>query len=157
MLIVNTYRSEISVTSVNSLTPNLMVEDVESTVEWYERVFNAELVATLPPETEDYWWAQVMVDGNAFMLQRRENSEKKLPKLEGASLGGSVAFYIDIDDAQDMHDRLESADVENTQDLHETEYGWPQFAAKDYNGYVLWFGERIEDASEEIGRGYRVP
>lgn len=42
--------------SVNSLTPNLMVEDVESTVEWYEEIFDAELVATLPPEgTTDYW------------------------------------------------------------------------------------------------------
>lgn len=66
-----------------------MVEDVDSTVEWYERVFDAELVATLPPEeTEDYWWAQVVVDGNALVFQRRENLEEKLPELEGASLGG---------------------------------------------------------------------
>lgn len=144
--------------SVNSLTPNLMVEDVESTVEWYERVFDAERVATLPPEeTENYWWAQVVVDGNALMFQQRGNLEEKLPELEGASLGGSVAFYIDIDDAHSMHDDLESAEVEITQDLHETEYGWLQFAAKDYNGYILWFGERIEETSEEIGRGYRVP
>lgn len=137
---------------------NRMVEDVESTVEWYERVFDAEPIAGSPPEeTEDYWWAQVVVDGNALVVQRHENLEEKLPELEGASLGGSVAFYIDIDDAQDMHDRLESADVKVTQDLHETEYGWLQFAVKDYNGSVLWFGERIEEASEEIGRGYRVP
>ena len=144
--------------SVNSLTPNLMVEDVESTVEWYERVFDAERVATLlPEEAEGYWWAQVMIDGNALMFQQRDNLEEKLPELEGASLGGSVAFYIDIDDAHSMHDNLESAAVEITQDLHETEYGWLQFAAKDYNGYILWFGERIEEASEEISRGYRVP
>ena len=144
--------------AVNSLTPNLMVEDVESTVEWYEEIFDAELVATLPPEeTTDYWWAQVVVDGNAFMFQHRDNLEEKLPDLKGASIGGSVAFYIDIDDAQSMHDRLESAEVEITQDLHETEYGWLQFAARDCNGYLLWFGERIEEASEEIGREYRVP
>ena len=88
-----------------------MVEDVESTVEWYERVFNAERVATLPPEeSEGYWWAQVLVDGNALMFQQRGNLEEKLPELEGASLGGSVAFYIDIDDTHSMHDNLESAE-----------------------------------------------
>lgn len=91
------------------------------------------------------------------MFQYHDNLEEKLPNLKGALIGGSVAFYIDIDDAQSMRDRLESAEVEIIQDLRETEYGWLQFAAKDCNGYILWLSERIEEASEEIGREYRVP
>jgi len=143
---------------VRSLTPDLMVEDLEATVEWYERVFGAEVVATLPADGDaDPWWAQVMIDGAPLMFQERESLEEKLPEMEGATIGGSVAFYIDIDDAEALHDDLESGGVEITQPLHETEFGWRQFAAADPNGYVLWFGERLagEDV-EEIGRRYRT-
>lgn len=143
---------------VKSLTPDLMVEDVEATVEWYERVFDARVVATLPTDAEtDYWWAQVVIDKIPLMFQDRESLEEKLPELDGTRIGGSVAFYLDVDDVEALHDHLESAGVEATQPLHETEFGWRQFAVTDCNGYILWFGEKLPDeGAEEIGRRYRT-
>lgn len=145
--------------TINSLTPNLMVEDIGETVEWYERVFDAEVVATLPADGEtDDWWAQVLIDGVPLMFQERDPLEKKLPVLEGTEIGGSLAFYIDTDDADELHGRLEATDdVEVLKSPHETDFGWRQFAVKDCNGYVLWFGEKLEkERSEEIGRRYRT-
>lgn len=144
--------------TVKSITPDLMVEDIDATVEWYKRVFDAEVVATLPTDAEDnYWWTQVLIDDSLLMFQERGSLEEKLPELEGATIGGSVAFYTDIDDARELHDDLESAGVDIIHPPHETDFGWRQFAAKDCNGYILWFGEKLEDEqTEEIGRRYRT-
>ncbi|PSQ08905.1 hypothetical protein BRC93_14085 [Halobacteriales archaeon QS_5_70_15] len=145
-------------TPVRSLTPDLMVEDLEATVEWYRRVFDADVVATLPADgDEPPWWAQVMIDGAPLMFQRRDSLEGKLPNMEGVSIGGSVAFYLDVDDAAGFHDDLVSNGVEVTRELHETEFGWRQFAAADPNGYTLWFGEKLsEEDAREIGQRYRT-
>lgn len=142
---------------MDSLTPNLMVEDIESTVAWYERVFEAEVVATLPSDGADYWWAQVRLGDAPLMFQERESLSEKLPPLAGADIGGSVAFYIDIEDASGRHEELEDADVDVIKPPHETDFGWRQFAVRDPNGYVLWFGEQIQDEqAEEIGKGHRL-
>lgn len=143
---------------VNSITPDLMVEDIEATVEWYERVFDAEVVATLPTDAEtDYFWAQVMIDGIALMFQERDSLEEKLPVMEGDSIGGTVPLYIDVEDAEQRHDELEAAGVDIVKSPHVTEFGWRQFAAIDPNGYVLWFGEQLDtEETEEIGRGERT-
>lgn len=143
---------------MKSLTPDLMVEDVEATVEWYERVFDAEVVATLPTDAEaDHWWVQVLIDDSLLMFQERGSLVEKLPDLEGEAIGGSVAFYVDIDDARSLHDDLESAGVEVIQPLHETDFGWRQFAVKDCNGYILWFGEKLPgEEVKEIGRRQRT-
>jgi uncharacterized glyoxalase superfamily protein PhnB len=144
--------------SVNSVTPDLMVEDIEATVEWYERVFGAEVVATLPTDPEkEFFWAQVTIDGTPLMFQERESLEEKLPVLAGASIGGSVPLYVDIEDAEQRHSDLEAAGVEIVKPPHETDFGWKQFAATDCNGYVLWFGEKLEtDRTENIGQYERT-
>ncbi|MFB6233408.1 MAG: VOC family protein [Haloarculaceae archaeon] len=141
---------------MNSLTPDLMVEDLEETVSWYERVFDADAVATLPEEGEDSWWAQLEIGDASLMLQERGSLSEKLPALEGASLGGSVAFYMDVDDAEALQADLEAEGVEILDEVHETDFGWRQFAVEDCNGYVLWFGEKLEDEGAlDIGRRHR--
>lgn len=144
--------------SVNSVTPDLMVEDIEATVEWYDRTFGAEVVATLPTDAEtDYFWAQVSIDGNQLMFQERGSLEEKLPVLEGTPIGGSVPLYIDIENAEQRHAALEAAGVDIVKSPHETEFGWRQFAVTDCNGYVLWFGESLEtEETESIGQYERT-
>ncbi|MFB6309604.1 MAG: VOC family protein [Salinirussus sp.] len=142
---------------VNSLTPDLMVEDVSETAGWYKEIFDAEVVARLPDGSEDPWWVQLKIGDAALMLQERESLSEKLPVFESAEIGGSVAFYVDVDDAEALRDDLDAAGVEIVQDLHETDFGWEQFAVEDCNGYVLWFGEKLEDEHTlDIGRRHRA-
>jgi uncharacterized glyoxalase superfamily protein PhnB len=144
--------------TVNSITPDLMVEDIEETVAWYESVLDAEVVATLPAEAgSEYFWAQVSIDGIQLMLQERDSLEEKLPVLEGKSTGGTVPLYIDVDDVEGRHAALEENDVNVIKQPHETEFGWRQFAVTDPNGYVLWFGEKLEtERTENIGHYERT-
>jgi uncharacterized glyoxalase superfamily protein PhnB len=132
-----------------------MVEDLAETVAWYERVLDAEVVATLPEEG-DAWWAQVEIGDASLMFQERDSLTGKLPALEGESIGGSVALYIDVNDAETLQDDLGAAGVDIMEELHETDFGWKQFAVTDCNGYVLWFGEKLEDEGAlDIGRRHR--
>lgn len=142
--------------TVNSLTPDLMVEDLAETVEWYERVFDAEVEATLPEDDEDDWWAQIAIGDASLMFQERHSLTRKISSLDGSSVGGSLALYLDVDDAEGLRDDLAEAGVDITEDLHETDFGWEQFAIEDCNGYVLWFGEKLEDDEAlDIGRRHR--
>ncbi|MFB6089430.1 MAG: VOC family protein [Halobellus sp.] len=145
--------------TLKSLTPNLMVDDIEATVDWYREVFDSEVVATLPSDADDYFWAQVTVGESLVMFQERESLEAKVPAMADRETGGSTALYIDVDDAKAMQERLETAGAELVEPPEETEYGWRLFAATDPNGYVLWFGERVDDDAEEMGasrRQYRI-
>ena len=144
--------------TVNSITPDLMVEDATETVAWYETVLDAEVVATLPAAAgSEYFWAQVSIDGTQLMFQERDSLEEKLPVLSGESIGGAVPLYIDIDDAEERHATLEADDVDIVKPPHETEFGWRQFAVTDPNGYVLWFGEKLEtERTQNIGHFERT-
>jgi uncharacterized glyoxalase superfamily protein PhnB len=131
-----------------------MVEDLAETVDWYSRVFEADLVATLPEE--ESWWAQIEIGDASLMLQERSSLTEKIPALTNEEIGGSVAFYLDVDDAEGLRDDLDGAGVELVRDLHETDFGWRQFAAEECNGYVLWFGEKLDDQEAlDVGRRHR--
>lgn len=140
-----TYTSSTVVITVTmySLTPNLMVDDLGTTIEWYQETFDAEVVAQLPTGEPDPWWAQIVIDDVSLMFQEQDNLVQKLPDLEDASPGQSMPLFITVEDAEILHEKLESAGVEFSQKLHETEFGWFQFAVKDVNGYLLWFGEKL--------------
>lgn len=144
--------------TVNSITPDLMVEDIEETIAWYEELLDAEVVATLPAEAgSEHFWAQVSIDGSQLMFQERDSLEEKLPALSGESVGGAVPLYIDVDDAEKRHATLEASDANIVKPPHETEFGWRQFAATDPNGYLLWFGEKLEaERTEDIGHYERT-
>lgn len=130
--------------TLNTLTPNLMVENVEATIEWYERVFDAETIDTVPPVGDgQLLWALVMIDDVSLMFQHRESLEEDHPPLAGATIGGSLTFYIDADEVDELHDRLKTVDAEIVGELHDTDYGRREFAVQDHNGYILWFGETL--------------
>lgn len=72
--------------------------------------------------------------------------QKDHPPLEGATLGGSLTFYIDVDSADGLRDQIEMVgpEVEIVQELYDTDYGRRKFAIQDTNDYTLWFGGKLE-------------
>lgn len=127
----------------NSVTPNLMVESVDDTVDWYRRVFGAEVLGRMP-ESGEAVWAQVEVGESWLMFQSRGSLEEEFRAFEGVSIGGSFSLYVDVDDARGLHDELVDSGVDVELGLRETEYGRREFAVRDPNGYVLWFGEKLQ-------------
>jgi len=119
-----------------------MVEDVEETVEWYEAVLDADLVATLPPDESESWWAQIVINDVTLMFQTRDSLAEEFPEMEAESGPGTATFYIDVDNIRHLYDTLQD-EVTVVQELSRNEYGRNQFAIQDCNGYILWFAEPI--------------
>jgi uncharacterized glyoxalase superfamily protein PhnB len=124
---------------LKKLTPNLMVEDVARTLEFYRETLGFEVVTTLP-EQAPFDFAIVQRDGVELMFQSRPSLSENVPALTGAPIGASQTFYIEVEGVRDLYQALHDK-VEIVVDFHTTFYGTQEFYFRDVNGYILSFSE----------------
>ena len=125
---------------LNSLTPNLMVNDVEETIEFYTDILGFTLLMTVP-ETGKLDWAMVKRNDVVMMFQTKKSLSSELPRLAGEKPGGGLTFYIKVDRITELHEELFNNEVEIISDLESTFYNTIEFSVVDLNGYVLTFSE----------------
>jgi uncharacterized glyoxalase superfamily protein PhnB len=129
---------------LKKLTPNLMVENVNRTIEFYTGVLGVELLTTVPEEGQ-FDWAMMRRDTVEIMFQARSSLGGEIPMLVDVPIGGSLTFYTEVAGLKELYDQLKDQ-VEIVQDLHTTFYGTQEFAFRDSNGYLLAFSEAEESA-----------
>jgi len=125
---------------LNSLTPNLMVNDVEETVEYYTDVLGFTLLMTVP-ETGKLDWAMVKRNDVVLMFQTKKSLTSGLPIMAGEKPGGGLTFYIKVDRITEIHEELYNNEIEIISELESTFYNTIEFSVVDVNGYVLTFSE----------------
>jgi uncharacterized glyoxalase superfamily protein PhnB len=123
------------------MTPNLMVENVRRTIEFYQQRLGFDLIMTLP-EQPPFDFAIVRRDQIQMMFQSRQSLTENVPALAGVTIGASQTFYIEVMDLLQLYEELQ-AHVEIVVDLHETFYGTREFYFRDINGYILSFSEPV--------------
>jgi len=106
-------------TKLEALIPNIMVEDVNETIKYYEKFAR---------------------DGVNLMLQKRKSIVDEYPKFHGQAVGGALIFYISVKDIESLYAELELQVTIYTK-LHKTFYGRKEFTIEDCNGYLLTFAE----------------
>jgi uncharacterized glyoxalase superfamily protein PhnB len=121
----------------------LMVEDVNKTIDWYKKNLDFELLMTVPEEGK-YDWAMMKSGDVVLMFQSQKSLTEELPLFNGASIGGSLTFYVDMEDAKKLFDKLKNK-VTIVQDFRVAFYGRAEFSIKDCNGYILTFSEEHKD------------
>ena len=120
-------------------TPNMMVEDVNATVEFYRDVLGFNLVMTVP-DSGRFDWALVKRDEVEVMFQTRASLSDELPLFEGQAIGGALTFYIKMDGVEELYETLRPR-VTVVKDLNPTFYGTREFSIQDCNGFILTFAE----------------
>lgn len=125
---------------LNSLTPNLMVNDVEETIEYYTDILGFTVLMTVP-EKGKLDWAMVKRNDVVMMFQSKKSLSSELPRLAGEKPGGGLTFYIKVDRITELHEQLFHNEVEIISDLESTFYNTIEFSVVDINGYVLTFSE----------------
>ncbi len=125
---------------LNSLTPNLMVNDVEETIEYYTDILGFTLLKTVP-EVGVIDWAMVKRNNVMLMFQSAKSLKDELPKLKAQKPGGGLTFYIKVDKITELHEELVDNEVEIIADLESTFYDTLEFSIVDINGYILTFSE----------------
>lgn len=120
--------------TVQSLTPNLGVNDVNATVEYYKKL-GFELRQSVPAEGK-LDWAMISAGGAALMFQEEASLKAEYPELQDRSVGGDLTFYVSVSDALALYERLKDS-VTIVKQPHKTFYGADEFAIRDLNGYIL--------------------
>jgi len=126
-----------------SLTPNLMVEDVSKTLNYYEKILGFTTLRTIPEKGGVLDWGMMKRNDVVMMFQSRKSLADDLPAMQGRKPGGGMTLYIKMEGVPDLYNDLQDK-VEIVADLEDTFYGTTEFSIIDLNGYVVTFAEDKE-------------
>jgi lactoylglutathione lyase len=121
------------------LTPNLMVENVNETMEFYTNVLGFEKVAIVPEEGT-FDWAMMKCGAVEIMVQSRSSLGTDLPQLGTAVPPGPLTLYIDVENVPILRQQIDGK-VTMVKDVQTTFYGTTEFTIQDCNGFLLTFAQ----------------
>ncbi|HEX4208155.1 MAG TPA: VOC family protein [Ktedonobacteraceae bacterium] len=127
-------------TKMTKLTPEIVVENVQETLAFYQEILGFQVIATVPEGARPYAWAMVKNEGVELMIESRESAGAGLPMLQGKEIGGTFSFYIDVNSVDAVLEHIKDR-VRVVQNMHITPYGAKEFAILDNNGFILVFAE----------------
>lgn len=138
-----------------TITPNLMVNNVTETVNFYVNQLGFTLNMSVNHDKsgfhqelqdEEYIWAQLLNGSVEIMVQRRDSFEEDVPAISGATIGAAATFYMRVANVDALYEQYQQADIEIVKPIDTTWYGMKEFYIKDNNGYILCFAEMDESA-----------
>lgn len=121
-----------------SATPTFLVSDVGETARWYEMNFGFTFKAL--PQDEPYFYASLHRQGVEIMLLSME----KYQKAEISRTGGSWDAYIRMEGVHEFYEEVRQK-IPVQMELVKQPYGNLEFEISDLNGYVIVFGESIQE------------
>lgn len=136
--------------TMQKITPNIMVADVNATINYYKNNLGFQLLMGVDEKKEvkmgdsavesTLTWAMIKKDEVEIMLQRKDSFIEELPEAKGLKIGGTFTFYISMKDVKSFYDQIKDK-VEIAKEIHKTFYGADEFVIKDLNGYIIYFAE----------------
>jgi uncharacterized glyoxalase superfamily protein PhnB len=123
---------------MESLSPNIFVNDITETINFYKSI-GFQLVMTVPETGTEFVWA-MLVNGNVtFMFQTFASLGDELPNVNRSN-GSSLLLYIKLKKIREFFDLIHEK-VTVLKPLETTFYGATEFSILDNNSYVLTFAE----------------
>jgi uncharacterized glyoxalase superfamily protein PhnB len=145
-------KEEGATTMYKKLTANMMVENVNHTIDFYSDVLGFEFVMGVPEGSQEIvterqkgqalGFAIVRCGVVEMMLQARTSMIDEVPDFRDTSIGASLTFYIEVDNIAGLYKRLRDK-VEIIRDKQTTFYGKQEFYIRDCNGYILTFAGNV--------------
>ena len=122
-----------------NLMPNLMVKDVNKTVDFYKNVLGFNVLQTVP-KNENYVFAIVNANSVLISFQEEKSIKDEYPQLNSFPQGGGLTLYIHVTDVNELFEKVKDKAI-IAKGLHKTFYGSTDFAIEDCNGYILTFSQ----------------
>jgi len=86
---------------MKSLSPNLMVNDINKTLQFYTEVLGFTQIAAVP-ESGRFVWGMVKSGTIIFMFQQTDSIKEEYPSLQNFERGGGLSFYISVSNLQQL-------------------------------------------------------
>ncbi len=134
---------------MKKITPNIMVKNVNETVDYYRHNLEFEFVMGVDEGKEvkmgDFnnsilTWAMIKNGNVEIMLQRDDSLIEEIPEFKEMNIGGTITLYIHIQGTKSFYEKIKDK-VEIVKKVYKTFYGADEFVIKDLNGYIIYFGE----------------
>ena len=124
-----------------SLTPNLVVSDIDRSLRFYREVLGFSVVTTVP-DAEPFVFVWLQRDDVQVFLNAQQAAAAEYPELAATVAGGSWTMFIVTDAVDDLHASL-SGKARVVMPLETKFYGMREFAIVDPDGFVITFAEKI--------------
>lgn len=122
----------------NTLHPILWTEQFDESIRFYTNVLGFSL-----KEKNDGWqWALLEKDHIRIMLSK-PNAHEKFRKI-----GFTGSFYFNVNNVVRLWEDLKDK-VKVCYEIETFEWGMKEFAIYDNNGYLLQFGQPVDEISVE--------
>jgi len=137
--------------AIKKLTPNLMVEDVIKTIDFYKEILGFEFVMGVPkdgqevlmemPKDRELIYSLIKLGNIEVMFQAKESLSEDIPIFKDFKIGASLTLYFEVNNIEETYGKLKDK-VVVVKELHTTWYGMQEFYIKDCNGYILGFSQQ---------------
>jgi uncharacterized glyoxalase superfamily protein PhnB len=127
---------------IKKLTPNLVVRNVEASLKFYGEILGLEKAITVP-EQSPYVFASVSNGSIEVFFNDRKTVAAEYPKL-AATIGASLTLYMEVDNLQEVLDRVQKAGVKISMPVTDQFYGVREFAFEDEDGYTITIAQKTE-------------
>jgi len=131
---------------ITQLTPNLAVEAVEPTAEFFRKV-GFDVTAQVPEEIhgkERMGFAILVCGTQQVMLQTVTSIKADVPEIEDAASGAPVMIFITVPDVKACAEALDGYEV--ALDWRETFYGATEIGYREPGGHIVTFAQFKEEA-----------
>jgi lactoylglutathione lyase len=125
------------------LTPNLLVANVERSLEFYTKTLGFERGMTVP-DASPFVFGAVTAGAIEIFFNDAATAVKEYPAFGGKPLGATGTLFIEVEEIDALHDRIKP-DVAIVMPIVTQWYGMREFAIADPDGYVITFAQRTTE------------
>lgn len=127
---------------LKTITPNLIADNVQETVDYYVNILGFKLINSVPADN-GLVWAQVSLDQVSVMLQERTSIENELESLKDFPTGMSGTLFIIMDRINEYYNLIKDKAV-IIKGMERSFYNHDEFTIADLNGYLITFSEPLD-------------
>lgn len=127
---------EVEIYMYETITTNIMVENVRETIEFYQSQLGFQKVLSVPEDGSSLNFAIVKKDNISIMFQGKKSLLDEYPTLQKDEIIPIFTLFITVKDVEKLYEELKDK-VKIARELHQTFYGKSEFAIFDNNKNVL--------------------
>ncbi|HZQ68865.1 MAG TPA: VOC family protein [Terriglobales bacterium] len=125
------------------LTPNLVVNDVAASLNFYHTVLGFDIGMTVP-EQPPYVFGSVTGGPVEIFFNDRKTVGEDYPPLVARPIGGTLTLFLEVEGIEEVLGRVQSRGAKIVMPLKTQFYGMREFAFEDPEGWILTIAERVK-------------
>jgi len=124
------------------ITPELVVESVENSINFYQNFLDFHLVDKVGNDKFCCWAKMESNDKSTeIMFVKTESVVDEIPEIGSRNDAGRIILLIEVDNINYLYSKFKDKEF-ILKDLYKTDYDTNEFVIKDIDGYILNISER---------------